>query len=568
MKKSGFLLLFVQLIFVAVFSQQADTFQKKMQWWEDARFGMFIHWGPVSLKGTEISWSRGREIPVKEYDNLYKQFDPVNFNADEWVRVAKEAGMKYIVLTTKHHDGFCLWNTRQTDYNIMNSPFGRDVVKELSEACRKQGIAFGAYYSTCDWHNPDFPITSPGGIEDIKSDSDTNYFAAYLNSQVIRPVSNLDAYTTYLKRQVGELLLNYGPLLTLWFDVPQRFDSIRGQGVIDFARTIQPDILINDRTGAKGDYDTPEQRIGTYQDDRPWETCMTIGDQWAWKPNDDVKSLEQCLQSLVRAAGGNGNLLFNVGPRPDGRIEPLQVQRLKEMGEWLKKYGFTIYGTRGGPYKPTDWGVSTRKGNMIYLHILNWCGNSPHLVLPDFGMEIKNCKLVEGGKVKYYKKDGKINITFSGKDLKPINTIVELEMAGDVMNVEAMETEPQSLSYRKNVSASSNPDPRWKGISFVNNGDWSGLYWSPSKVDKRPWAEIDLGKPEKVSEAVIFEKGNVVRSFEIQYKSGENWKTAYRGKTLGAKSEIRLPRFTAREVRLVITESSDTPEIYEITLLP
>src|SRR6478752_6454191 len=131
--------------------------------WQDARFGMFIHWGPVSLKGTEIGWSRGAQVPVEEYDNLYKQFNPTKFNADEWVAIAKAAGMKYIVLTAKHHDGFCLWDTKQTDYNIMNTPFHRDVVKELSAACKKAGIAFGTYYSTCDWHHPDFPLTSPGG---------------------------------------------------------------------------------------------------------------------------------------------------------------------------------------------------------------------------------------------------------------------------------------------------------------------------------------------------------------------------------------------------------------------
>ena len=163
--------------------------EKKIEEWKDARFGMFIHWGPVALKGTEIGWSRGKEVPVEEYDNLYKQFNPTKFNADEWVSVAKAAGMKYIVLTTKHHDGFCLWNTRQTDYNIMNSPFKRDVVKELAEACKKQGIEFGTYYSTTDWHHPDFPLTSPGG-------------------SIIREKSDLEAYTTYLKKQVAELLIN------------------------------------------------------------------------------------------------------------------------------------------------------------------------------------------------------------------------------------------------------------------------------------------------------------------------------------------------------------------------
>jgi alpha-L-fucosidase len=406
--------------------------EQKIEEWKDARFGMFIHWGPVTLKGTEIGWSRGREIPIEEYDNLYKQFDAKNFNPDDWVSVAKAAGMKYIVLTTKHHDGFCLWNTRQTDHNIMNSPLKRDVVKELSEACRRQGIHFGTYYSTCDWHNPDFPLTSPGG-------------------KTVREKSNLEAYTTYLKKQVAELLVNYGPLYVLWFDVPQEFDTVRGQRLIDFAHQIQPDIIINDRTcrpKIKGDFDTPEQRIGGFQNTRPWETCMTIGTQWAWKPNDKVKSLEQCLQTLVRTAGGDGNLLFNVGPKSDGTIEPIQVERLKEMGQWLQRYGYSIYETRGGPFKPADWGVSTHKGNTVYLHILKWIGSTPKIAIPDLGMEIKSCRLAHGGKVKLTKLDKGYSLELSREELQSVNTIVELEYSGNVMNIKPLEISANSLSYK------------------------------------------------------------------------------------------------------------------------
>jgi len=547
MKKLFFLLIFITTL--STLSGQAPVNNKqKLEEWKDARFGMFIHWGPVSLKGTEIGWSRGKEVPIAEYDVLYKQFNPVYFNADEWVSVAKAAGMKYIVLTTKHHDGFCLWNTRQTDYNIMNTPFKRDVVKELAEACKKQNIAFGAYYSTCDWHQPDFPLTGQGG-------------------KIERPVSNLDAYTTYLKKQIGELLLNYGPLLTLWFDMPQKFDAVRGQGIIDFAHILQPDILINSRTGAKGDYDTPEQRVGGFQNDHPWESCITIASQWAWKPNDVVKTLEQCLHSLIRSAGGDGNLLFNVGPMSDGRIEPLQVDRLKEMGQWLQKFGYTIYGTRGGPFKSTDWGVSTRKGNNIYLHILRWNGNAVKIILPDIGMEIKSCRLANGGKVRLTKQGKSYLIEFAGAALPQIDTIVEIEAASSVMNIEPVEISAQSFSYNKKVSASSNPDPRWKEINSINNGDWSGHSWSPAKEDKTPWAEVDLGKLEKISKAVIYENGEAVKAFELQYQKGETWKTIYKGTTIGSKAEINLSKFTAQKVRLVLKEFSQVPGIYEFVLL-
>lgn len=540
------------LIFAAFFTphygQTFSSKEERLEWWKDAKFGMFIHWGPVSLKGTEIGWSRGDEIPVDEYDALYKQFNPVRFNADEWVRLAKEAGMKYIIFTSKHHDGFCMWNTKYTDHNIMNSPFARDVMKELAEACKKQGMALGFYHSTTDWYNPDFPLTSPGG-------------------RVRRPVSNLERYTVYLKNQSEEIIKNYGPLLVMWYDVPQEFDAVRGQGVIDYIRKIQPDILVNNRTGAQGDFDTPEQRVGSFQNDRPWETCMTIGRQWAWKPDDEVKSLEQCLQSLIRAAGGDGNLLFNVGPRPDGTIEPLQAGRLREMGRWLDKYGYSIYGTRGGPFKPADWGVSTRKGNKIYLHILRWLGNSPCIVLPDTGLKIKKCTLADGGKVNLKISEGKNVIEFDGSLLKPINTIVELEVEGDAMSLPVVDIAPQSLSYMKKTAASSDPDPDWTGASSVNNGDWVGSYWQPAATDKKPWVEIDLGNAVKVSKAVIYESGKAVRAFELQYKDTNDWKNLYTGTTIGARADLSFKPVKTQYVRLVINSFTAIPGIYEITLL-
>ncbi len=386
--------------------------------WRDLRFGMFIHWGPVSQTGQEISWSRGRaDLPVEKYDNLYKTFDPEKFNADAWVAVAKAAGMKYIVLTCKHHDGFCLWDTKQTDYNIMSTPFKRDVVKELSEACKKQGIAFGCYYSTCDWHNPDFPLTSPGG-------------------KTVRQTSNLDKYTDYLKAQVTELLKNYGPLVTLWFDVPQRFDSNRGQGVINMARTIQSDIVINNRTKAPGDYDTPEQKIGGFQMNRPWESCMTVSahNHWAWGgDNDGVKPLDACIKMLVNCAGGDGNMLLNVGPRPTGEIDQDQAARLKDIGDWLSKNGESIYGTRGGPYMPCPSYTATRKGNVVYIHVLKWMGDT--VSLPALGADISDSSLLNGGKVTVQDEKAGLTIKVAAADQQPIDTVVKLTLKTSAMEL-------------------------------------------------------------------------------------------------------------------------------------
>ena len=339
--------------------------------WQDMRFGMFIHWGPVSLTGHEIGWSRGAQTPIAKYDSLYKEFNPTKFNADEWVSIAKAAGMKYIVLTTKHHDGFCLWDTKFTDYNIMNSPFKRDVVKELAAACKKQGIAFGAYYSVTDWYNPDWPVTSPAG-------------------HVKREKSNMDAYEKYLQNQIKELITNYGPLVTIWNDVPSMYGQ-RGLATIKMVRELQPDILINDRTGAGGDYSTPEQTIGGFNMTRPWESCMTVSahNHWAWGgAKDGVKPLAPCLLMLIRGASGDGNVLLNVGPEPTGEIAPEQANRLKEMGDWLAKYGESIYGTRGGPYMPGSNVTSTRSGNFVYLHILKW-PETGDLRLPALPAKIK-----------------------------------------------------------------------------------------------------------------------------------------------------------------------------------
>lgn len=551
--KKTLMLILIMAHFAILQSQTFSAKEERLEWWKDARFGMFIHWGPVSLKGTEIGWSRGREWTIEEYDALYKEFNPLSFNASEWVRTAKAAGMKYIVFTSKHHDGFCMWDTKYNGYNIMNTPFKRDVMKELSDACRQEGMALGFYHSTCDWHHPDFPLTSPGG-------------------SVKRETSDLDRYTEYLKNQSVEIIQKYGPLLVMWYDVPQQFDSIRGQGVIDHIRKIQPDILVNNRTGANGDFDTPEQRVGSFQVDRPWETCMTIARQWAWKPDDDVKSLEQCLHSLVRSAGGDGNLLFNVGPKPDGTIEPLQVERLTEMGKWLSNFGYTIYGTRGGPFKPTDWGVSTRKGDKVYLHILQWSGNSTGILIPDIGNEIKSVKLAGGRQIKFARKNGAYLIRFSGKMLQPINTILEVEYSGNVMNVKPMDVTPQSLSFMKGVNGSSNTEPmwinhQWTDMRSITNGEWSGSFWQPADDDKSPWVEIDLEKPQKISKVILYESGQNIKFFELQYKDGEKWNTFYRGTAMGKKAEVTFRPVVTQFLRLVINSYVSSPQIYEIMVL-
>lgn len=402
----------------------------RLAWWREARFGMFIHWGPVSLRGTEIGWSRGKEVPTAEYDALYKQFSAERFDADRWVALAKSAGMKYIVLTSKHHDGFCLWDSRRSDYNVMKSPLHRDIDRELSDACRRAGIRFCTYYSILDWRDPNYPLgEAPGGGPKIKPDMDT--------------------YVAGMKGQLKELLTNYGPIGLVWFDgqweAPWSYE--RGVDLEKFVRSLQPDTIINDRLGpgkpgapALGDYATPEQTIGGFNRDRPWETCMTICQQWAWKPDDNLKPLRECLHALVRCVGGDGNLLFNVGPMPDGRIEDRQADRLREMGAWLEKYGESVYATRGGPYMPGANLASTTRGNAVYLHVLAWPEGG--LRLPALGAKVVKSAVLTGGKASVTQGDDALLIEVAPSERDPIDTIIKLELDREGLAIAPIASEP------------------------------------------------------------------------------------------------------------------------------
>ena len=524
-----------------------------VQRWQDMRFGMFIHWGPVSLTAEEISWSRGVQTPIEQYDNLYKKFNPTKFNADQWVAVAKAAGMKYIVLTTKHHDGFCLFDTKQTDYNIMNGPLKRDVTKELALACRKQGIAFGAYHSVCDWHHPAFPRTSPGG-------------------NVARAKSDMAAYRRYLHAEMTELLENYGPLVVMWFDVPQDFDQVAGLENVRLCRTLQPDILVNNRAGGGcGDFDTPEQTIGGFQMARPWESCMTISahDHWAWGgPGDGVKPLASCLLMLIRCAGGDGNTLLNIGPMPSGEIEACQVDRLKEMGAWLAKYGQSIYGTRGGPFKPAKHIVSTRKGNTIYLHILAW--PEEVLRLPALPAKIVKSSLLTGGQATVHQSGDGIEVSVPKSDRQPVDTIVAL-----VLDCPAIDIAPQAVSIHRHSLTEGKPakasnvyqnSSEYAAANAVDGDD--ATRWATDADIGPCWLEVDLGKAEtfdhaRIDECVDF--GARVKAFALQYQEGAGWKTFFKGTTMGDDRAVKFAPLTARHVRLAI-EGEHGPTINEFQL--
>lgn len=515
--------------------------------WQSLRFGMFIHWGPVSLTGREIGWSRGDPTPIEVYDNLYRQFNPTNFNADEWVSLAKAAGMKYIVLTTKHHDGFCLWDTKFTDYNIMHTPFHRDVVQELAAACKKQGMEFGAYYSVTDWYNTNWPVTSPAG-------------------NVKREKSDLGAYEKYLQGQITELIQNYGPLLTIWNDVPAMYGK-RGADTIRLVRRLQPGILINNRTGDGGDYDTPEQHVGKFQMDRPWESCMTVSahNAWAWGGADDgVKSTAACLEMLIRGAGGDGNILLNVGPRPDGRIDPAQANLLKDIGAWLAKNGDSIFGTRGGPWKPTKAIASTRKGSTIFLHVMN--STDGRIELSALPAEIESAALLNGGTVGVSHEDGKLVLAIPATLLEPVDTIVKLELDRPAQEIPV-------LSPGSGIKASASNVYQEDDAEFGPQqafDDDANTRWATDAGTKQAWIAADLGKPETIETVRIQEAAPYagrVTKFDFQYRAGDVWKTIFSGTQIGVRFQRQFTPVKAQEFRLNIRDATEGPTIAEIELV-
>jgi len=588
------------------------------QWWRDARFGIFIHWGPGALlhrnglarenpppghppyseksynaarlpvppeihDGSYLKYAeRGGKVPVAVYDNLYRVFNPRKFDARQWAEVFKASGAGYVIFTSKHHDGFCMWDSEYTDYDMMSTPLKRDICRELAEACEEQGLRVLWYYSVYDMYDPRYDVANPKPYED------------------------------YLCNQLTELLTRYGRIAGIWWDggrIP--LDTAR---ICRLIRTLQPGAIYNGRCwgGRHGvAFASPEQRLGTFDMERPWETCAVIhGSSWIWNGGRDVKSLNICLRMLIDCAGGDGNLALNFGPTPDGSIYPPVAERYLGMGRWLKQYGRSIYKTRGGPYQPGLWGVSTRREKTVYLHITQqWPGGV--LRLPRLPARVLSCQALTGGRPSFTQTAHALEIRLDPKDHTRPDTIIALGIDRDAMEIQPIHTLAEhTLTTDARVTASSSINPGSKrgapetvvcysfesgeiarqfgeerdehrlaapraGLSAhvfsseeqarilrllgSNHRGHFWRYWTPAPDDPQPWLEVDLREPRTFQRVAITELYGKIRGYELQYHHRGAWNTFYRGDTLENLSVHLLRPITAQRVRLLITGTNGEP---------
>jgi alpha-L-fucosidase len=425
-------------------TESAAAREARLAWWREGRFGIFIHWGLYSIpgRGEWVQWNE--QIPNEEYARLAEQFQPTHFDAAAWSAIIKGAGAKYAVLTARHHDGFALFDDPGNPFTSVTTAAHRDFVKDYARALHEAGLRVGLYYSPLDWR-----------------------FPGYVCPDIQR--GSAEAMRAQYHRQMEQLLSNYGQIDVLWFDGGETdWLSFGGDWngaewkkrpkekpyhggfswhhdeVYSLLRRLQPDILVNGRADMPEDFHSREGdgALGDFDAQHSWELCTTIvKGPWGWNPDAPIKSLATLVQLLVKAVGRDGNLLLNVGPRPDGRIDPDQAARLREIGEWLARYGESIYGTRGGPYLPGDYGVTTRRGNVVYLHVLQWPAQT--LVLPALPARVISASRLDGGQITLRQQEHSLELSCPDGACDAIDTIIKLQLDTAADRLSTIPTPPR-----------------------------------------------------------------------------------------------------------------------------
>jgi alpha-L-fucosidase len=422
-----------------------STQNSRLDWFHEAKFGMFIHWGLYAAPAGE--WSDAKnygewimlqaDIPLKTYEGFASEFNPVEFNATQWVRLAKDAGMKYLVFTAKHHDGFCMYDSKFSKYDIVDAtPFGRDPLKELAEACRKEGIKFCVYYSIVDWHHPDFPQQ----YSQIRKKFPSGYHG--------NPSAKADmrVYNKYMRNQVTELLTNYGDVGIVWFDGGGSFRNydrvslLEAEQLVNTIHETQPGTLINNRIGYGADYGTPEQYIPEGPQATAFEVCMTLNKHWGYNKHDqEWKDAKTIITNISDIASKGGNYLLNVGPTADGLIPDSSIHVLKEVGAWMRTNAEAIYHSTAAP--PRDnirvSGKMKQKPGKLFLHIFDWPEDDVIFVEGMKGGIVTKIYLLSDPAMKglpFVRNERSVTIEVPDSAPDKVCSIVVMEYEGDLLN--------------------------------------------------------------------------------------------------------------------------------------
>lgn len=513
----------------------------RMAWWREAKFGLFIHWGVYAVPagkygdvddyGEWIMWNT--KMSAAEYQGYAKKFNPVKYNPDQWVKIAKDAGMRYMVITSKHHDGFALFPSQASKWNVVDaSAYGKDLLGPLVKAAHEQDLKIGFYYSHAqDWNN------RGGAIKSFKEgdgwdESQKGSFDSYLEKTSIP--------------QIREILTGY-PIDILWWDTPIHMYQPRAEPIAKMLKQLSPNLLTNLRLGGGyGDYATPEQFVPSTGLKGDWETCMTMNKHWGYNAADqNWKSSAELIQKLITICAKGGNFLLNVGPTAEGEIPAESVKRLNDVGQWLKVNGESIYGTQAGPFPFLTWGAATRKNNFIYLHVFQWPENG-ELRLP-LHSKIKSATLLVNAttQLKLAQNTAGTIITLPKEAPDKVASVIKLEVAEEPV------VEPVASFNKKLIASSESPK---NPVTAAQDND-AAYYWEADKNDKNAYLEYDLGKPTVIHALAVDEPDRWPRykqELRVEIETDKGWTTLLSTQTNGHGYQAKFPEFKVQKMRLYV----------------